>query len=208
MTLFSQFPGNFIVANSTDVNNALQNITEVINQNAKAFIATKPAHQTRKTNPWMTRNILLLLRKRHYRLYKPWRGSQNPVYKQLYNKICNLVQRKIQVAKNRASNHITKRLNSLCQSNLNPWKIVNQYWQPSTDSSFPFYLMALPFSQTLIKTTCSIISLRPYLLCRVSLPPCAPKMDARIPPLYIESLDIFHVLKRLDPFKSKDLPLA
>ena len=30
MTLFSQFPGNFIVANSTDVNNALQNITEVI----------------------------------------------------------------------------------------------------------------------------------------------------------------------------------
>ena len=35
------------------------------------------------------------------------------------------------------ANHITKRLNSLCQSNPNFWKIVNQYWQPSTDRSFP-----------------------------------------------------------------------
>jgi len=75
-------------------------ITDVINQNAKAFIPTKPAHQKRKTNPWMTRNILLLLRKRH-RLYKRWRRSQNPVHKQLENNIRNLVQRKIQVAKNR-----------------------------------------------------------------------------------------------------------
>jgi len=55
----------------------------------------------------MTRNLLLLLRKRHS-LYKRWRRSQNPVHKQLYNKIRNLVQRKIQVAKNRTSNHITK----------------------------------------------------------------------------------------------------
>jgi len=39
----------------------------------------------------------------------------------------------------------------------------------------------------------------------LSLPPFAPETDARIPPIYIESLDIFHVLKRLDPSKSKGL---
>jgi len=32
------------------LNNALQNIIDVIIQNAKAFIPTKPAHQKRKTN--------------------------------------------------------------------------------------------------------------------------------------------------------------
>ena len=58
-------PWASITANSTDVNSALQNIADFINQNAEAFIPTKPSHQKRKPDPWMTRNILLLLRKRH-----------------------------------------------------------------------------------------------------------------------------------------------
>jgi len=71
----------------------------------------------------MTRNILLLFRKRH-RLYKRWRRSQNPEHKQLYNKIRNLVQQKIQVVKNRISKHITKRLSSKHFGSI--WTIVNQ----------------------------------------------------------------------------------
>jgi len=39
----------------------------------------------------------------------------------------------------------------------------------------------------------------------LSLPPFAPKADSRIPPVYIELLDILYVLKRLDSSKSKGL---
>jgi len=61
----------------------------------------------------MTWKILLLLQKR-YNLFKRWHRLQKLEHKQLFNKMRNLVQRKIQAAKNRTSKHITKRLDSLC----------------------------------------------------------------------------------------------
>ena len=123
--------------------------------------------QTRKTNPWMTRNILLLLRKRH-RLHKRWRRLQNPVHKQLYNKIRNLVQRKPRLPKIAlpitSPNDWTRSVKATLTFGKS-WINTGNLLQigPSL-----FYLMALPFSQTMIKATCSIISLRPYLLCLMS----------------------------------------
>ena len=70
--------------------------------------------------------------------------------------------------------------------------------------------MALPFSQTTMEATCLTISLRLYLPFQIStycFTPFAPKTDARIPPIYINPLDIFHVLKGLDPSKSKPLDI-
>jgi len=107
-------------------------IIDVIKQNANPFIPTKPAQQKRKTNPWMTPNILLLLRKR-YRLFKRWRRYHKLEHLQLKTKYAIWFSEKSRLPKIAPpkSHHQTTVL-----SNRNFWNIVNQYWQPSTHSSF------------------------------------------------------------------------
>jgi len=69
-------PCEFIIMNSRNVNSALSNITNVINQTLKAFISTKVAYPYNKSKPWLTRELRLLLRKRS-RYYKRWLKTKN-----------------------------------------------------------------------------------------------------------------------------------
>jgi len=50
--------------NSPNVNSALSNITNVINQTLKAFIPTKIVYPSNKSKPWFIRELRLLIRKR------------------------------------------------------------------------------------------------------------------------------------------------
>ena len=161
--------------------NALQNITDVIIRMLRLLSQPNRHIKSEKLTPgWLgtfyyCENVIGYTRA----------GVDRKIpYKQLYNKIRNLVQRKIQVAKNRTSNHITKRLNSLCQSNPNFWKIVNQYWQPSTDRSFSLLYNRIALrshydESNIFNNFFAFVSTLPNV--DLSFPPFAPKADSRIP---------------------------
>ena len=113
----------------------------------------------------MTRNILLL-RKLH-RLYKSWGRSQNPRTSNFTTKYAIWFSEKSRLPKNRTSNRITKRLNSVKATLTfgSSWINTGNLLQIGP---FLLYIMALPFDQTMIKATCLTISLRSYPLCRMS----------------------------------------
>ena len=83
-------------------------------------------------------------------------------------------------------------------------------WPPCATQWTPHKFSAYATESSMFNNFFGSVSTLPNV--DLSLPPFAPKTDARIPQIYMESLDIFHVLKRLDPSKSKGLlstkPLA
>jgi len=90
-------PWEFIVMNSPNVDCPL-NVTDVINQSPKTFIPTKIIYASKRNKPWFNHELKTLIRKR-IRYYKRWRKTNNMNYKRLYNKLRNLIQRKIKLAK-------------------------------------------------------------------------------------------------------------
>jgi len=71
---------------------------------------------------------------------------------------------------------------------------MNQYWQPSKDRSFPLLSNGIALQSDYDKSNMfnNFFASVPTLPnVDLSFPPFAPKTDARIPPIYIESLDIF-----------------
>ena len=56
-------PWEFIIMNSPNVNSALSNITNVINQTLQACIPTKIVYPSNKSKPLFTRELRLLSRK-------------------------------------------------------------------------------------------------------------------------------------------------
>ena len=127
----------FIIMSSPNVNSALSNITNVINQTLKAFIPTKIVYPSNKSKPWFTRELRLLIRKRS-RHYKPWLKTKNINHKRLCNKTRNLVQRKIKLAKQKYNEQFMNKVNVVKTSDLKYWKHLNQKWKPSRKHSYPF----------------------------------------------------------------------
>jgi len=109
--------------NSPNVNSALSNITNVINQTLQAFIPTKIVCPSNKSKPWFTRELRLLIRKRS-RYYKRWLKTKNINHKGLYNKTSNLVQRKIKLAEQKYNERFMTKLNVVKTSDLNYWKLI------------------------------------------------------------------------------------
>jgi len=99
----------FIIMNSPNVNSALSNITNVINQTLQASIPTKIVYPSNKSKPWFSREFRLLIRKRS-RYYKRWLKTKSINHKLLYNKTRNLVQRKIKLAKQKYNERFMSKL--------------------------------------------------------------------------------------------------
>jgi len=95
--LFS-IPWDFIVANSSIIVIALDNITDVINQCAELHIPTKTVRHFRSHDtPWMTNDIKRLIRQRS-KVFSRWRKTDDVRCKIKYHKRRNIIQRKIRVA--------------------------------------------------------------------------------------------------------------
>jgi len=133
-------PWELIIINSPNVNSALSNITNVINQTLKAFIPTKTVYP-------FTRELRLLIRKRS-RYYKRWLKTKNRL---LNNKTRNLVQRKIKLAKQKYNERFMSKLNVVKTSDLNYWKLLNQKWKPSKKRSYPSNVNGRPIHDNRIK---------------------------------------------------------
>ena len=62
-------PWEFIIMNSPNVDSALLNVTDVINQTLKTFIPTKIIYPCKRNKPWFNNELKTLIRKRT-RYYK------------------------------------------------------------------------------------------------------------------------------------------
>ena len=65
-------PWEFIIMNSPNVDCALPNVTDVINQTLKTFIPTKIIYPSKRNKPWFNHELKTSIRKRT-RCYKCWR---------------------------------------------------------------------------------------------------------------------------------------
>jgi len=100
--LFS-IPWDFIVANSSNIDIALDNITDVINQCAELHISTKTVRHFRKHDkPWMTNDLKRLIRQRS-KVFSRWRKTDDVRCKIKYNKLRNLMQGVSQLLKQSGS---------------------------------------------------------------------------------------------------------
>ena len=88
-------PWEDIVANSPNVDLALANITDIINQCARQYIPTKNviSHNapTQLSKPSLSLNLKRVIRKKQ-RLFTKWRKKINPVYKYSNNKLRNKIE--------------------------------------------------------------------------------------------------------------------
>jgi len=115
--LFS-IPWHFIVANSSNIDMALDTISDVINQCAELHIPRKTVRHFRKYDkPWTTNDLKRLIRQRS-KVFSRWRKTDDVRFKIKYNKLRNLIQRKIRVAKSHNRDAILQKLNSISPGKL------------------------------------------------------------------------------------------
>jgi len=112
--------------NSPNVDCALLNVSDVINQTLKTFIPTKIIYHSKRNKPWFNHELKTLIRKRT-RYYKRWRKTNNINYKRLYNKLRNLIQRKFKLAKQSYNMSYTSELNTTNTSHADYWSLLNQF---------------------------------------------------------------------------------
>jgi len=99
-------PWDFITANSPNIDIALDNTTDVINQCAELHIATKTVRYISKHDKsWMTIDLKHLIRQRS-KVFSRWRKTDDARFKIEYSKLRNLIQRKIRVAKSHSRDTI------------------------------------------------------------------------------------------------------
>jgi len=94
-------PWEYIIMNSPNVDCALLNVTDVINQSLKTFI------------------------RKRTRYYERWLKTNNMNCKRLYNKLRNLIQRKIKLAKQSYNMSYINKLNTTNTSHADYWSLLN-----------------------------------------------------------------------------------
>ena len=206
--LFS-IPWDFIVANSSNIDIALDNITDVINQCAELHIPTKTVRHFRKHDkPWMTNDLKRLIRQRS-KVFSRWRKTDDVRCKIKYNKLRNLIQRKIRVAKSHNRDSILQKLNSISPGNPFYWKLINRYWNSVKSCNFPLIANGKtiydPYEKcNLFNTHFSSVSTLPdEKLRNVNLPNFSFTTDQRLQSLVVEPFDVYSVLSNLNPAKCK-----
>ena len=127
-------PWEFIIMYLPNVDCALLNVTDVINQTLKTFIPKKIIYPSKRNKPWFNDEIKTLIRKRT-RYYKRWRKTNNMNCKRLYNKLRNLIQRKIKLAKQSHNMSYINKLNTTNKSHADYWSLLNQFWKPTNNAT-------------------------------------------------------------------------
>ena len=202
-------PWDFIVANSSNINIALNNITDAINQCAELYITTKTVRHFRKHDkPWMTNDLKRLIRQQS-KVFSRWRQTDAVSCKIRFNKLRNLTQRKIRVAKSHNRDSMLQKFNSVSPGSPFYLKLINRYWNLGKPCNFSLIsngkIIYDPYENcNLFNTHFSSVSMLPdEKLRKVNLPNFSFITDQRLPSLVVELFDVYSVLSNLNPTTCK-----
>jgi len=147
----------------------------------------------------MTNDLKLLIRQRS-KVFSRWRKTDDVRCKIKYNKLRNLIQRKIRVAKSHNKDSILQKLNSISPENPFYWKLINRFWNSDKSCNFPLISNGKtiydPYEKcNLFNTHFSSVSTLPdEKLRNVNLPNFSFITEQRLQSLAVKPFDVYSVL--------------